>query len=240
MRTDWPSNSSTLPQRSCLGNKTEAFTTVMIDCSAPCLNEVASVTRPRRCGVVPPKMPERILPQRSCLGNKTEAAWNSRSFRCPQGCLNEVASVTRPRLPPEVAASRGLSLPPQRSCLGNKTEATLPLWETCASFGPQRSCLGNKTEAAGRIKGSSQGMILTRHETLSAAGRTFCLLNQGFYHQTLVTSRDSLARDQPVSKVLRPLASHDDGGIVLNHPTLADPRHWKARGALVAKCGHED
>ena len=105
---------------------------------------------------------------------------------------------------------------------------------------PQRSCLGNKTEAAGRIKGPSQGMILTRHETLSAAGRTFCLLNQGFYHQTLVTSRDSLARDQPVSKVLRPLASHDDGGIVLNHPTLADPRHWKARGALVAKCGHED
>ena len=105
---------------------------------------------------------------------------------------------------------------------------------------PQRSCLGNKTEAAGRIKGPSQGMILTRHETLSAAGRTFCLLDQGFYHQTLVTSRDSLARDQPVSKVLRPLASHDDGGIILNHPTLADPRHWKARGALVAKCGHED
>ena len=155
------------------------------------------------------------MPQRSCLGNKTEArcllpvVW-VRGLR-----LNEVASVTRPR--------QGVA------------QLLFGLGDL-----PQRSCLGNKTEAAGRIKGPSQGMILTRHETLSAAGRTFCLLNQGFYHQTLVTSRDSLARDQPVSKVLRPLASHDDGGIILNHPTLADPRHWKARGALVAKCGHED
>ena len=130
--------------------------------------------------------------------------------------LNEVASVTRPR----------------RHVVSHRVAPLVIV--------PQRSCLGNKTEAAGRIKGPSQGMILTRHETLSAAGRTFCLLDQGFYHQTLVTSRDSLARDQPVSKVLRPLASHDDGGIILNHPTLADPRHWKARGALVAKCGHED
>ena len=177
------------------------------------LNEVASVTRPRRlaCSMSGLWMD---VPQRSCLGNKTEAV------------------IFWKRLQ--------MTSAPQRSCLGNKTEACSLSRSSNLGFWPQRSCLGNKTEAAGRIKGPSQGMILTRHETLSAAGRTFCLLNQGFYHQTLVTSRDSLARDQPVSKVLRPLASHDDGGIILNHPTLADPRHWKARGALVAKCGHED
>ena len=156
-----------------------------------------------------------VTPQRSCLGNKTEAIPNLFPLLL-LGRLNEVASVTRPR--PRNPSIRRRPWPRR----------------------PQRSCLGNKTEAAGRIKGPSQGMILTRHETLSAEGRTFCLLDQGFYHQTLVTSRDSLARDQPVSKVLRPLASHDDGGIILNHPTLADPRHWKARSALVAKCGHED
>ena len=181
-----------------------------------------------------------IGPQRSCLGNKTEARVVGSATTPILIGLNEVASVTRPRHPGRRLIVVLLE-EPQRSCLGNKTEATTsPTVPGNWTPSPQRSCLGNKTEAAGRIKGPSQGMILTRHETLSAAGRTFCLLNQGFYHQTLVTSRDSLARDQPVSKVLRPLASHDDGGIILNHPTLADPRHWKARGALVAKCGHED
>ena len=61
------------PQRSCLGNKTEALTELLrqrhvIDR----LNEVASVTRPRRAGV-PSRPGQTIAPQRSCLGNKTEA-----------------------------------------------------------------------------------------------------------------------------------------------------------------------
>ena len=59
------------------------------------LNEVASVTRPRR----PYPVVELFFvsePQRSCLGNKTEAS--GEGFRLVGGVgLNEVASVTRPR-----------------------------------------------------------------------------------------------------------------------------------------------
>ena len=80
------------------------------------------------------------------------------------------------------------------------------------SHEPQRSCLGNKTEAAGRIKGPSQGMILTRHETLSAAGHTFCLLNQGFYHQTLVTSRE-VSREISLFPRFSALSRHTTMGV---------------------------
>ena len=112
------------PQRSCLGNKTEA----------------ASDTWSRPL----PRDP----PQRSCLGNKTEARQAIDDIRRSYGRLNEVASVTRPRL--DVSTFVSLAKPePQRSCLGNKTEATTTAvyLATALAAQPQRSCLGNKTEA---------------------------------------------------------------------------------------------
>ena len=88
---------SVSPQRSCLGNKTEAKGSV-------------------------PWSREASEPQRSCLGNKTEAASPDPPVFHRTG-LNEVASVTRPRLTrPNTLTNPNRS--PQRSCLGNKTEAS--------------------------------------------------------------------------------------------------------------------
>ena len=77
---------------------------VSIVARALCLNEVASVTRPR-----PPVSPDvtrhPVGPQRSCLGNKTEASPVGTAHGGGPARLNEVASVTRPR---QRDASKGL------------------------------------------------------------------------------------------------------------------------------------
>ena len=88
---------SVSPQRSCLGNKTEAASPDPPVFHRTGLNEVASVTRPRLTRPNTLTNPNRS-PQRSCLGNKTEASRVGGRASHPNALrLNEVASVTRPR-----------------------------------------------------------------------------------------------------------------------------------------------
>ena len=98
MRAASESGRGSVPQRSCLGNKTEAL--AILRCNSrvfspqrSCLGNKTEAMSNDLSGYT------LVMPQRSCLGNKTEALWRGLGFGC-RGGLNEGASVTRPRPEP--------------------------------------------------------------------------------------------------------------------------------------------